>query len=87
MEAFRAADKSYEMIYLPVGKTISVNTSNIEAPINCWWFNPRDGKAQPINISEKKPVMEFTPPSKGIQNDWVLVIDEKSKGFKAPGSE
>ncbi|HEU5051693.1 MAG TPA: glycoside hydrolase family 140 protein [Hanamia sp.] len=87
MEAFRAGEKSYEMVYLPVGKTITVSTAYVEGPVNCWWFNPRDGKSQAINISEKKPVMEFTPPSKGVQNDWVLVIDQKAKSFKAPGSE
>ncbi len=87
MEAFGSADKSYEMIYLPVGKTITINTNNIEGPVTGWWFNPKDGRSQQISSLQKKPLMQFTSPTTGTGNDWVLVIDETSKGYKAPGSD
>ncbi len=87
MEAFRTADKSCEMVYLPVGKTITVSTSNIEGPINGWWFNPRNGKSVAITNLQKKPVLQFTSPTTGVNNDWVLVIDETSKGYTAPGGQ
>jgi len=87
MEAFRAADKSYLMVYMPVGKTISISTANLEGAINGWWFNPRDGKSVGINHLQKTDVMEFTSPTTGVQNDWVLVLDQASKNYKAPGAE
>jgi hypothetical protein len=29
--------------------------------------------------------MKFTSPTKGVKNDWVLIIDDPAKGFGAPG--
>jgi hypothetical protein len=58
-----------------------------EGPINAWWFNPKDGKSIAINNVLKKPLMQFTSPTIGEQNDWVLVIDETSKGYIAQGSK
>ncbi|HRH48312.1 MAG TPA: glycoside hydrolase family 140 protein [Panacibacter sp.] len=85
MEAFHAADNSYVMIYLPVGKTITVNTANITGKIIAWWFNPKNAEVQQITVAEKMNSMEFTSPTTGTGNDWVLVIDDASKGYKVPG--
>lgn len=84
IEAFHSAGYSYAMVYLPVGKTININTSNFKGQIIAWWFNPRDGSCQKIISKEKKDVMEFTSPTTGVENDWVLVIDGASKGFSPP---
>ncbi len=85
MEAFRAEDNSYAMIYLPVGKTITINTANMPKQIVAWWFNPKDASTQQAATLDKKEKMEFTSPTKGIGNDWVLVIDDASKGYKSSG--
>ena len=86
MAAFRGADGSYAMIYLPVGKTIGVNTSGINAKtIHAWWFNPRDTKVLDQGILKKTSLMTFTPPSTGGENDWVLVLDDEKKDYAAPG--
>ena len=85
MEAFRSTDNSYAMIYLPVGKIITVNTANLPKQITAWWFNPKDASSQKINTTEKKDTMEFTSPTAGAENDWVLVIDDASKNYEAPG--
>ena len=85
IQAFRALDNAFAMIYLPIGKTISVRTSLFKDKISAWWFNPKDGKCQKISVTEKKETMDFTPPTLGIGNDWVLVVDDASKGFGAPG--
>ena len=34
---------------------------------------------------EKAGFHDFTPPSSGPDNDWVLVLDDASKNFPAPG--
>jgi len=28
---------------------------------------------------------EFTPPTQGPDNDWVLVLDDEARGFELPG--
>ena len=83
MEAFRSEDNSFEMIYLPVGKTITIGTTNLPQKITAWWFNPKDGHAQKINDVKKENTMQFTPPTLGQENDWVLVIDDATKSFKS----
>jgi len=86
IEAFHAGDSSYAMIYLPAGKTITINTSFMKcAAINAWWFNPKDAGIQKIGKLERKDNMEFTSPTTGIENDWVLIIDDTSKNYKEPG--
>lgn len=83
--AFRDNDSSYGMIYLPVGKKIEVNTSWIKADkIRVWWFNPRTGRAQKICVIKKKNEQWFTPPSLGVENDWVLVLDDAAKKWPTP---
>ncbi len=85
IEAFRSADNSYAMLYLPVGKTITINLSNLSGQLTGWWFNPRDGKSQKIDTIQKGNNMEFTSPTTAIGNDWVLVIDETLKKYGIPG--
>jgi hypothetical protein len=85
MEAFHAANNSYAMIYLPVGKTITLKMANMPAQIIAWWFNPKDASTQQPAKLITKPTMEFTPPTTGIGNDWVLVIDDATKGYTTPG--
>jgi hypothetical protein len=79
IEAFRAADNSYAMIYIPVGKTITISTSNFQKQITAWWFNPKDAKIQKLGVFENKGSLEFVPPTLGVGNDWVLIIDDPAK--------
>lgn len=84
--AFRDEDGSYMMIYLPVGKQILVDVSVIKSKnITGWWFNPRTGKSQKINRLEKKDQIQFQPPTTGVRNDWVLILDNADKQYIAPG--
>lgn len=86
MAAFRASDGVYAMIYLPVGKTISVSAKKLKGKsLVAWWFDPRSGKAKKIGEKAKQDVMEFTPPQTGVEKDWVLVLDDASAKFEAPG--
>ena len=87
IEAFRGAGFGYAMVYLPVGKTIVVNTANMAKKLVAWWYNPKDGSAQHMGDFDNKGSFSFTPPTTGINNDWVLVIDDALKGYKEPGSE
>jgi hypothetical protein len=85
IEAFRAADKSFAMVYLPVGKKITIKAAQLPGRIACWWFNPKDGTARQAGTIEKKETIDFTPPTTGTGNDWVLVLDDAGKAYAAPG--
>jgi hypothetical protein len=85
LEAFRSADNSYCMVYLPVGKKITMNLKFMKAKkINEWWFNPKDASSTK-EILERKDNMEFNPKTMGAGNDWVLVVDDADKKFDSPG--
>jgi hypothetical protein len=82
--ATRDENKSYAMIYLPQNKSVSIDLSKISgSEKNTWWFDPTNGKAMP-GKKVKSGTQTFTPPKQG--KDWVLVIDDASKNFKAPGN-
>ena len=53
--------------------------------IRAWWYDPRQGTSAAIGEFEKTGFHDFTPPSSGPGNDWVLVLDDASKNFPAPG--
>jgi len=84
--AFKDVKNKYCMIYLPVGKKISVDISFLPSTqIRAWWFNPGKGEAERPIVLKKEMVISFTPPSLGIEKDWVLVIDDVSTKFSQPG--
>jgi len=86
IEAFRSIDNSYTMIYLPIGKTVSVNTSFLKASeLAIWWFNPKNMETIKVGIVKNSGKLEITAPTTGIENDWVLIVDDASKKFKEPG--
>jgi hypothetical protein len=88
MTAFHGADGSYAMVYLPMGTEITVNTSHVTGKnIHAWWFNPRSKASISPGYYPKAPSLRFTPPQTGGENDWVLVLDDASKNYSAPGKK
>lgn len=84
--AFRDVANTYAMIYLPVGKPISVNMSFLKSnKITIWWFNPKSGTAIKVGKKNKQPMMSFTPPTLGMENDWVLILDDPAYSYRIPG--
>jgi hypothetical protein len=88
IEATRSTDGSYAFIYTAAGRPVNVYLDKISgATISAWWYSPRDGTATKIKDFSRTDSASFTPPSSGEGNDWVLVLDDASKGFPAPGTE
>jgi hypothetical protein len=56
------------------------------AKVKAWWFNPRNGEASMIGEFPNQGEKEFLCPSNGENLDWVLVLDDASRNFPAPGS-
>jgi hypothetical protein len=85
--ATRDVDGTYAMIYAPIGRPFIVRMNAIKgSKVKAWWFNPRDGNATAIGEYENSGEREFVSPDKGEMMDWVLVLDDASKKYPAPGS-
>ncbi len=48
------------------------------------WYDPRTGKSHYIGEFPNDGERSFSPPSRGRNDDWVLVLDDASKGYAAP---
>ena len=84
--ATRCSEGSYAMVYVPSSRPFEVELSRLTGGrAKGWWFNPRMGKAEAIGEFEAKGRKEFTPPDVGEMVDWVLVLDDATRGFGAPG--
>ena len=85
--ATRDADGSYAMVYAPVGRPFAVRMDKVSGPeVTAWWFDPRTGGATAIGTFRNTGERMFTPPDPGEMTDWVLVLDDASKGYGAPGA-
>lgn len=79
---------SYAMIYAPVGRKFTVRMSALNGnKIKAWWYNPRTGKASYAGIYPNKGEKTFISPDPGEMVDWILVLDDASKRYPAPGKK
>jgi uncharacterized protein DUF4038/collagenase-like protein with putative collagen-binding domain len=97
IQACRAADGSYAFIYTASGTRLRIQLVDhgdafpfykklSGTRIRAYWYDPRHGTSLLIDEFDKVPFRDFTPPSSGPGNDWVLVLDDASKGYAAPGT-
>ncbi len=82
--------KGYAMVYIPTGKPVYIESSQLGLEmkkIRAWWYNPKNGEATMIGVSNTDgKVLEFDPPGETKRgNDWVLVLDKATADFPAPG--
>lgn len=84
--ATRDQEGTYAMIYAPIGRKFSVRMDAIKGKeVTAWWFNPRNGVATKIANFPNKGTQTFLPPAPGENLDWILVLDDASKNYPAPG--
>ena len=103
IQACRARDGSYAFVYTAAGRPVHVQLRDklydkvSGKTIRVFWYDPRQGTAthaedftKPASgDNPRSPALSrtFTPPSSGAGNDWVLVLDDASKNFPAPGGK
>lgn len=84
--AFRGKDNDYAMIYMPVGKKIKLKTGWMKSSdIKIWWWDPRLGMMVRGESTARRDLMEFTPPTVGVGQDWVLILDNPEFQYRPPG--
>lgn len=86
--ATRDRDGSYALVYSPKGEPVTVDLAKLSAPkLAGWWYDPRTGRAQRIGGSfANKGSRTFSPPSRGSEDDWVLVLDAAARNYPVPGT-
>jgi Putative collagen-binding domain of a collagenase len=88
IEAMRASDGSYAFVYTAAGKPINLKLDSLTgSKITAWWFDPRFGYARHLEDFGKVATLDFTPPTSGQGNDWVLVLDDAAKNYPPPGQQ
>lgn len=78
--------EGYAFIYFPTGWSAEIILDRLGVEfLTAYWYDPRTGESKIIGNFPGTGIRKFTPPSGGRGNDWILVLDDTSKGFKAPG--
>jgi hypothetical protein len=81
--AARVPDGSTAIIYIPDGRTITVDLSKIGGDrTHIWWFDPYTGVPSSTGLLPTAGIRRFTPPS---SDGAVLVLDDASLGWSPPG--
>lgn len=71
IQAAMASDKSFVLVYLAKGQSVELDLSGFKNLKKAIWYNPREGK---FTTGGKISSSQFTPPSSGMSNDWMLVL-------------
>lgn len=79
--------RDYTFVYSYAGRPFTLRLGVLTGPtLAAWWFNPRDGRATEAGSVPNKGTHRFVPPGEPADgNDWVLVLDDASRGFGVPG--
>ncbi len=85
--AMRDDDGRYLMAYVPTDgstRSLTVDMGAIKgAKAKAWWYSPRSGDAREIGVYDASGSRTFDTPKSG--KDWVLVVDDASYKWAAPG--
>jgi hypothetical protein len=75
----------YAFVYDAQGRPFTFNLGKISGSrVKCWWYNPRSGDSTDAGEFANQGMQEFVAPSEGFGSDWVLIVDDASKGYRPP---
>ena len=85
IQATRAGDGSYGMVYSASGQSFTVDLTKLSGlTLQAWWYDPRTGASTSAGQFARSGTQSFTPPSSGYGKDWILVLDDTAAG-RTPG--
>ena len=81
-QAARAEDGSYVVVYLPFGSPVSIHLDRLHGKrIRALWYNPKNGKWIKIGRFTNNGISDFSPPTAGEEEDWVLVLEDETRDY------
>jgi hypothetical protein len=81
IRATRGSDGSYAFVYVPDGRSFSIDIRSLGERFAANWFNPRNGSYISIGQFTSSESHGFDPPgTPQLGNDWVLVLDSDRSG-------
>jgi hypothetical protein len=83
------ADATWLMVYVGRAAQVIIDTSDIPGrTLTIWRYDPRTGNALQLEKDLPNPgQVNFAPQEDDLGPDWVVVIDDASKKYPAPGSK
>lgn len=83
-------DSGHLMAHAPSGAEFALDTTGLSGDaLRGWWFDPRTGTPIDTGTVPRGGSVPFFPPTTGPADaglDWVLVVDDATRGFPPPGS-
>ena len=77
MRVARSINGEWLVVYLAQGQKVDVVTSKIKnSRIKGYWYNPKNGDKTHINEFVHGDIQAFEPPTSGIGNDWLLILEQ-----------
>jgi hypothetical protein len=72
--------KDYLFVYTASGKSFTLTMAMITGKeVRGYWFDPRNGTAQPLAAMANSGTRRFDPPSAGYGKDWVLILEDNNR--------
>lgn len=86
VQATRDEAGSYAFLYIPTGAPVTVDLDRLsgETLVACW-YDPRTGVSSAIGTVRRAGRREFVPVTRGQGRDWILVLDDRARGYGPPG--
>ncbi|SDK41174.1 Putative collagen-binding domain of a collagenase [Catalinimonas alkaloidigena] len=83
VQATRGRD--YAFVYSAAGRPFTVNMGLIRGrQVRATWYDPRTGRALPAETLPNRGTNAFVPPSAGLGQDWVLILDDVAQDYPLP---
>lgn len=77
--------KDYLFVYSAAGEPFTVNMGKISgSKVKSYWYDPRSGETTSVGEMDNQGTQSFTPPTAGNGQDWILILDDAAKNYKAP---
>jgi hypothetical protein len=75
-----ASDQSFALVYLPVGRPVTINLGRVAGKVKAWWYDPTAGIRLAVEDLSDKQLQEFTPPKTNAagDTDWVLILESQT---------
>jgi hypothetical protein len=80
MPAAVAEDGSFALVYLPIGRPLTINSGRLASIVKAWWYDPTAGTRVAIeDAASSGQFQDFAPPTANSagDTDWILILESR----------